>query len=315
MSPLVFASLLLLVAVAAILAHAVRRATRRARDLEARIAATEARLAAVRRARLQVIEAAAHELRTPLSAILGHQELMAEGLYGDMDERCAGAVQRIGDSSIQLLHLLDGVLDLARIELEALELHVTPADSEELLREAVRYARALGGERGGEVEATLPDSFPRLHTDARRAERLLNLAITGGVRATGGRPLALRARWQEGPRLVVELAGVDLPPDPPAGDLPPDPGRAALAELRASFPEPGIGEEARGGSEGTGRSWLRLTIARTLARRLGGVLRVEPSEGGAARIRVELPSLPWPASGATGTDAGTHPRAGAAPRA
>lgn len=272
---------------------------RELRELRRVLEGTEARLAAAQSARIGIIDAVAHELRTPLSAILGHQELLAEGLYGALTERSHAAVMRIGDSSKQLLHLIDGVLDLARVELRALELQVEPADSRELVEEVVRYARSLTGDRGGSVEAELPERFPRLETDARRAERLLHLAVTGAVRATGSKPLSLRARWEDGPTLLFEVCGTSLAPDPPErheGPLIDDPSDAALRELQRALPSPVVtGGEGRPapaerGIEHPGRSWLRLTVARTLARRLGGELRVE-SEGETSCVRIRLPGI------------------------
>ena len=58
-----------------------------------------------------LIDVVAHELRTPLAAILGYQELMADGLYGPLPKGIDDAVHRIGRSARQLLSLVDG-LDL-----------------------------------------------------------------------------------------------------------------------------------------------------------------------------------------------------------
>lgn len=281
----------LLAVAAVVLAVRLGRARAELRQLERGLEKTEAELAAARSARLGIIDAVAHELRTPLSAILGHQELLAEGLYGQLEERAQGAVVRIGDSSRQLLHLIDGVLDLARVELGALELQIEPTDSRELVEGAARYARALSGDRGGEMEVALPDRFPSFVTDPRRAERLIHLAVTGAVRATGSRPLSLRARWEEGPTLLFELSGTSLDPDaaPEDGVGRPDPGEAALDELHRAMPRPVVGEGTHG-PEAPGRSWLRLTVARTLARRLGGELHVQ-EEGETTRVSIRLPAL------------------------
>ena len=54
-----------------------------------------------------------HELRTPLAAILGYQELLADGLYGELNDRQREPVNRIQQSAQQLIHLLDGLQELA----------------------------------------------------------------------------------------------------------------------------------------------------------------------------------------------------------
>lgn len=286
------------------LASRLRTAQRRIGQERRERMEAELRLAAARSARLGVIDAVAHELRTPLAAILGHQELLAEGLYGPLGERAHGAVVRVGYASHQLLHLIDGVLDLARVELGALEVQVSDVDSRTLIEDAVRYARSQAGDRGAEMGVELPDEWPLLRTDERKAERVLHLAITGAVRASGAAPLSLSVAWQPGPMLVFTIAGTALDPD--AAPLAAEDAGTALDELRRALPggEPTNGAHpgaAGGGLEAAQprRSWMRLTIARVLARRLGGDLRVEaegePAGPPRARVVIRIRSLPQPA--------------------
>ncbi|MGH7462827.1 MAG: histidine kinase dimerization/phospho-acceptor domain-containing protein, partial [Longimicrobiales bacterium] len=54
-----------------------------------------------------------HELRTPLAAILGYQELLADGLYGELSDRQREPVDRIQYAAQQILSLIDGLQELA----------------------------------------------------------------------------------------------------------------------------------------------------------------------------------------------------------
>lgn len=258
--------------------------------------------------RISVLDAVAHELRTPLTVILGHQELLVEGLYGEMEERCREVIGRIGDSAVQLLHLMEGVLDLTRLSLEGLELALEDVPAGELLEVAGTHCTAMAAERGASIEVAYPHDPPTLHTDRRRCERVLLLALSAGIRASPGASLRLGAAtageglqvWLDGctlPEGAAELHHVheelrqpDARPAPRAGRARGKSGRAArgdsgesvqlpaLEELLALLRHAGVGPSLEPvGDRGVpgGSSWLRLTIARTLARALGGEVRLE----------------------------------------
>ena len=64
-----------------------------------------------------------HELRTPLNAIVGFVDLLRDGVYGDLSARQAPPVERIAASATHLRHLVDQVLDIAKIAAGRLEVH------------------------------------------------------------------------------------------------------------------------------------------------------------------------------------------------
>ena len=64
-----------------------------------------------------------HELRTPLNAIVGFVDLLREGIYGELTARQIGPVQRIESSANHLRHLVDQILDLAKMAAGRLEVH------------------------------------------------------------------------------------------------------------------------------------------------------------------------------------------------
>ena len=64
-----------------------------------------------------------HELRTPLNAIVGFVELLRDGFYGDLSPRQVPPVDRIAASATHLRHLVDQVLDIAKIAAGRLEVH------------------------------------------------------------------------------------------------------------------------------------------------------------------------------------------------
>lgn len=209
----------------------------------------------------------AHEMRTPLAAIIGYHELLADGLLGPLEGRPAEAVHRIGGAAEQLRHLLDGLHEL-----------VVPPDADPALEPedvplaataltAVEGLRAMAEGRSATLEADVPQELPTLRTDRQRLAALLDLAFGAAVRASPGANLRFQLH-ADGGRLTAEMRGCAL-----------EPGRDDVA----------LGEHATG-TLSTGAA-LRLAMAGRMARILGGTVTLRAGEAGAI-LRLELPPLP-----------------------
>ncbi len=295
--------LLLLFLTSVLAAVAWLRARRRQTELEKALrqagASTEERAPA--RVGRSVVESIAHELRSPMTGIMGHQELLEEGLYGDMDERCHQAVVRIGEGARELLDLLDGTLDLARIDGGSLELQKDVVNGAEIASEVVEFAKRLSAERATGLEARTQEDLPRLESDRARLVRTIHLAVTAAIRSAPGGDLRLRVESDEDVAIRITVSGTELSADALRGDAGSDAGphaddvQAARAELRAALAAARPAQEADPSATGSGdpralgSSWLRLTIARTLARRLGGDLRIETASEG-TRLALRIPA-------------------------
>jgi signal transduction histidine kinase len=219
------------------------------------------------RARLSFIGSMAHELRTPLAAIMGYQELLAEGIYGRFDERVTEAITRIGRAAEQLGHLIDGTLELA-VESGPTELEPETVATAALVRDTVDEFTLLATESGLGFTSDVPDTLPVLTTDARRLQRALYLMLYAAVRATSDGTLRVEADGRHGLRVVVAGAAM------PAEALPVNtPGGGTLH-----------------GHDGV--LSLRLATARATARLLGGELAVEPDGEGRSRLVLTVPALP-----------------------
>lgn len=300
--------LLLLFLVSVLAAVAWLRARRRQAELEEALRQARESAAARTPARVgrSVVESIAHELRSPMTGIMGHQELLEEGLYGDMDERCHQAVVRIGEGARELLDLLDGTLDLARIDGGSLELQKDVVNGAEIASEAVEFAKRLSAERATGLEARIQEDLPRLETDRARLVRTIHLALTAAIRSAPGGHLRLSVDSDDNVAIRVRVSGSGLSSDALAGEAAgaADDVQAARAELRAalSVARPAQDSDslasASAGPRALGSSWLRLTISRTLARRLGGDLRMEAADEG-TRLTLRIPGRPPVASDET----------------
>lgn len=279
----VLLSVLLVLSAAAIAALALRlrRARRDTLRLRGRVRSLEKDAARADVAKRRFLTSVTHELRTPLTAILGYQELIADGLYGEIDDRFRRPIERIGNAAEHLLQLIDGVLELARLDTGTVELELGPVDTGELISRTAEDARRAAEERGVALTTRIPGRLPRVTTDAERLRRALGLAMLAAVRASPDRTLDVSAR-HEGDTITVHVTGTGL----------------AMDEYS---PERVFGgfDGAPEGEETVSRTGLRLSIARRLARALGGDVSLEP-DGAGTTLHFHITDAPALVKASTG---------------
>ncbi len=127
----------------------------RARGLAIRMAERSAELerlysevARANTAKSEFLANISHELRTPLNAIVGFVELLKDGVYGDLSPRQMPPVDRIAASASHLRHLVDQVLDIAKIAAGRLEVHAEPLMLRSFVLNVASELESLVNERG-----------------------------------------------------------------------------------------------------------------------------------------------------------------------
>lgn len=258
---MITALLLLLIAAAlagaAVLFLRLRTATRATRELEQRIRLLERQLDEAEHARTRFLTSVTHELRTPLTAIIGYQELLADDLYGEMDDRCREPLDRMGAAAEHLLHLIDGVLEVARLDAGRADLRIGRIPLHEHLHNAVATARTTAEQRGITIETDFPASLPRITTDPDRLTRLIDLALTAAIQSCAGTSMHLRVRAQEN-GAVLEIHDTNLPLQLRTGDTAVEHGDTSNPARRDDSHD------------------VRLSLARRLAHLIGCDLTLEP---------------------------------------
>ena len=134
-------------------------------------------LEAASRHKSEFLANVSHELRTPMNAILGFNELILDGIYGDVPPDVKVPLTDIQNSGKHLLRLINNVLDLSKIEAGRMEL--TP--TEYLAQDTVERVRAslgsLAAQKGIDFVTAVPPDLPTALGDAGRITQcLMNLA-------------------------------------------------------------------------------------------------------------------------------------------
>jgi signal transduction histidine kinase len=277
-----------------------------------------------------------HELRTPLNAIVGFVELLRDGFYGDLSPRQIPPVDRIAASATHLRHLVDQVLDIAKIAAGRLEVHPETIVLRPFVLNVASELESLVSEKGLAFSITVGASLPRVRTDPTHLRQILINLIGNAVKYTPAGTVSVRARLLGGPpdsnaHLTPTRSSVIGADDATARSLLARAPRSgtwivlqvvdsgvgiAPADLERIFDEfEQVNAGPRGDSmqRGTG---LGLAISRRLARLLGGDVTVESEVGRGSTFTVWLPVNPADLNRerrpAAGPPADTAPTAGAA---
>src|SRR6185437_13485428 len=150
------------------LALVLRHERRQARSLVERSKELErlsSELLRVNRMKSEFLANVSHELRTPLNAIVGFVDLLREGVYGELTPKQAGPVQRIEASASHLRHLVDQILDLAKMAAGRLEIHSEPIDLRPFILDVASEVEPLVSEKSLYLSLALSSALPRVRTD------------------------------------------------------------------------------------------------------------------------------------------------------
>jgi len=230
------------------------------------------RQAAVRRERF--FSAMSHDLRTPITAIMGYSELLQDGIMGDLEPHQQEMVERICQVSGHLAELVNDVLDIAKLDAGRMEFHREPVSVGELVDEAVVAVEPQARGKGLELRLEIDGHRTAvLELDMGRVRQILVNLLSNAVKFTEQGAVTLSVEMEEGRGwLRVADTGPGLPPGQEEAVF--EEFLQIAAGTRAKR-EPGSG--------------LGLAISRRLARAMGGELTAANGPEGGAVFTLYLP--------------------------
>jgi len=208
-----------------------------------------------------------HDLRTPLTAILGYAELLRR--RGGLNDQQAKGVAVIERNARRLLRLVSDLLLLAQVRAGALRLQRESVDLSQLAAEAVESARPLADHAAVTLELDAAPHGPVVDADPLRLGQLLDNLVDNAIKFTpAGGTITVRVRSGAGTAMLeVQDTGPGLPDDE----------RESLFEAFA-----------RGSTADAPGTGLGLTIVRAVAAAHGATIDLDSEPGHGARFTVTL---------------------------
>lgn len=264
---------------------------RRRAEQELAIARDEALEAA--RLKAAFLAMMSHELRTPLNIILGFTDLLLAEQQGALNPTQRGFLERVSRNAHTLLQIIDGMLDLSKIDAGYIQLASEPIRLADVVASVIATIEPSIAEKGLTLRVRCdPDTLTVVHGDVMRLQQIALNLLSNAVKFTpaGG---VITVTLEHGPAGTIAAAPPD--DDLPAGDW-----------VAFSVSDTGIGipieEQQRIWSEfyqidgsttreygGTG---LGLAIVRRLALLMGGHVGLRSTPGHGSTFSVWLPALP-----------------------
>ena len=228
---------------------------------------------AANRAKAAFLASMSHELRTPLQAALGFAQLMRSGLYGPVTDEQADVLARVERSQTHLAHLIDDILDFARLEAGRVRITLEPVAISQVFADVVPIVAPQADAKRVALEVTPIADRLRATADQRRLEQILINVVGNAIKFTpdGGTVRVDCVHDSDGNVTIrVRDTGVGIPAD----------------RLQSIFdPFVQVDSEFTRTASGAG---LGLSISRDLARLMGGELVVESTLGVGSTFSLSL---------------------------
>jgi signal transduction histidine kinase len=224
----------------------------------------------------------AHEVRTPLNAILGFSEILKDQRFGPLgDGRYAGYAADIHTAASHLTRVCEDAMSLAKLESGRDRLTVETVKVGEIFDRAVSMVQGLAETSGVRIKVEVDQDFPELRTDGSKLLQVVLNLTTNAIKFTpSGGAVKLKARLDKlrgAMVLVIRDSGIGMSPDDVS---------------LAMRPFGQVGKSLGGRPQGAG---LGLPLTRSLVERLGGQLEIVSQPGVGTVITVLLPKSTYDA--------------------
>jgi signal transduction histidine kinase len=213
-----------------------------------------------------------HELRTPLSSIIGYARLLRRETEKQISPMQVENLEDLLRNAERLLALIDSLLDFARIEAGKVELKLEAVQIDHLIREAAASLEPVLNANCVRIVQDISPNIPSLNTDREKLREVILNLLSNAVKFTDRGEIKISAYQQNGDfRLAVADTGIGI----------------NQADINRIFEEFDRGKlTSAAGYRGTG---LGLAIVKRLVNLLGGSIVVESVAGKGSTFTVTLP--------------------------
>ena len=218
-----------------------------------------------------------HELRTPLNAVIGIAEMLREDAEDLGQDDFLEPLDRISRAGKHLLHLINEVLDLSKIEAGKLEFHFEDFNPAALVQDAATTVEPLAEKNGNRITVRCADDAGGMHADLTRVRQIVLNLLSNACKFTEGGEVTVelareRSKGRDWLVFTVADTGIGMTPE-------------QLAKLFEEFSQADSSITRKYGGTGLG-----LAISQRLCHMMGGDIDVASTSGEGTTFTVRLPA-------------------------
>jgi signal transduction histidine kinase/CheY-like chemotaxis protein len=220
-----------------------------------------------------------HELRTPLNAIIGYSEMLQEEAEDLGQEEFVDDLRKINTAGKHLLELINGVLDLSKIEAGKMELFLETFDVEQLVDDVATVVQPLALRNDNVLDVWVEPDVGTMHSDVTKIRQTLMNLLSNALKFTERGRVGVevwRATDETGDDVMcfrVSDTGIGM-------------SQEQMTKLFEAFVQADGDTTRRFGGTGLG-----LTISRRFCQMMGGEITVHSQPGKGSRFTARLPAV------------------------
>ena len=219
------------------------------------------------------VAAVSHDLRTPLHILIGYNDMLLDGGAGPLGDQQRDLVARVRECAVRFLDLIDGILEIARLDAGQASANPAPIALEEL---CAALAREIDGLRRPGIELRWDVEASVVRGDAPKIKMILRNLLTNALKFTAAGHVELRCLTTPAGEVVFRVA-----------DTGPGVSSTDRADIFQMFHQGDAGRRVGGSGLGLG-----LYLVQRLTHVLGGTVELVSGEPGNTVFEVRLPQPP-----------------------
>ena len=213
-----------------------------------------------------------HQLRTPLTGIIGYSEVLSSGMDGTLTREQAEDVDQIHTSALILLELVNEVLDLSKIEAGKMEMHIQEMDLSTVVDQVISSLQQIAETKALALTADLSPATRRVKADPGRVREVLTNLISNALKFTPTGSVQVRSSPRD---TMAEVSVIDT-----GIGISHDAHERIFEDFKQASDKV---------AETYGGTGLGLSIARRLVELQGGKMGLESDLGHGSRFWFTLP--------------------------
>jgi signal transduction histidine kinase len=233
---------------------------------------TNAQLSRASQFKSEFLAKMSHQLRTPLTAIIGFCEVLAQGMDGELNRDQAQDIGEIHKSGLVLLELVNDILDLSKIEAGKVEIALQEVDLPSVVDQVIATMHQIAESKALKLTSDLSSEVSKVRGDPVRVREVLTNLVSNAIKFTPAGSVAIRG-MPVGAMAEISVLDTGIGIEPAAHQRIFEEFRQASDKISRDY----------------GGSGLGLAIARKLVELQGGQMGLESEPGKGSRFWFTLP--------------------------